>query len=160
MFPALICFCFCFFLSLIVLGQKSSPALAFVDGRQDRWTRNINICVGMSQWRLTPEALESKNRERKDKGLSHSLVSAAQFSVLLTTGWPDLPRLWMRETALVGLSFFALWCERLVISLTREQQSQQGSQFWAYTCTGLHYALLLWCTNSREKFICRTTGLI
>lgn len=38
-----------FFLSPIVLGQKSSPALSFVDGRQDRWTRNINICVGMNK---------------------------------------------------------------------------------------------------------------
>lgn len=75
-----------FFLSPIVLGQKSSSALSFVDGRQDRWTRNINICVGMSQWRLTPEASESKNRERKDEGLSHSLASAAQVSVLLTAG--------------------------------------------------------------------------
>ncbi len=94
-----------FVLSLIVLCQKSSPALSFVDGWQDKWTRNINICVGMSQWRLTPEASESKNRERKDEGLSHFLVSAAQFFVLLTTGWPDLPRLWMWERALVCLSF-------------------------------------------------------
>jgi len=38
-----------FFLSPIVLGWNSSPALSFVDGRQDRWTQNINICVGIGK---------------------------------------------------------------------------------------------------------------
>lgn len=60
-----------FFLSPIVLGQKSSPALSFVDGRQDRWTRNINICVGMNKQRLTPEALEQREERQELLSLPH-----------------------------------------------------------------------------------------
>lgn len=103
---------FCLLLSSVI---RVRWAFRLLTG-QDRCTRNVNICVGVNQWRPTPEALESKNRESED----------AWFSAPLTGGWPVPPQP-------------NLWCDRLLIGLAAKQQNLAGVRIRACTCEGLHY---------------------